>query len=139
MHLAATKTGRSTRPIGKAVCDLLAGSPRLSGWLFPNRSETGSATLKAEIAAIFNAAGLDDARSHDLRRTFGSVAADLGYGDAAIAELLGHARRGVTERHYVRRSDPVMIAAANAIAAKIAGAMAGSGAEIVPLSRHSAG
>ena len=43
-----------------------------------------------------------------MRRTFASVAADMGYGDATIAELLGHARRGVTERHYMRRSDPVL-------------------------------
>ena len=32
-------------------------------------------------------AGLRDARSHDLRRTFGSIAADEGYSDATIAEL----------------------------------------------------
>jgi hypothetical protein len=134
MHLAATKTGRSTRPIGKPVVELLAGLPRLSeDWVFPNRRGTGSADMKADIAAIFDAAGLKDARSHDLRRTYGSTAADLGYGDAAIAELLGHARRGVTERYYVRRSDPVMVAAASAVAEKIAAAMSGQGADVIPL------
>jgi integrase len=63
------------------------------------------------------------------------VAADLVFGDATIAELLGHARRGVTERHYVRRSDPVMVAAADKVAGAIAAALAGGSplAEVVTL------
>jgi len=54
--------------------------------MFPNRNGTGSADIKKPIAAIFDAADLKDARSHDLRRTFARVAAELGYG-ATIAEL----------------------------------------------------
>jgi hypothetical protein len=65
------------------------------------------------------------ARSHDLRRTFASLAADMGYSDATIAELLGHAHRGVTERHYGRRSDPVLIALADACRQGVAAAMSG--------------
>ena len=57
--------------------------------MFPNRDGTGRAELKGSIAALFDTAGLKDARSHDLRRTFGSIAADQGYGDATVAELLG--------------------------------------------------
>ena len=120
LRLAETKTGRSTRPIGKAAVEHLRALPRLHyGWLFPNRNGTGSADLKKSIAAIF-AAGLKDARSHDLRRTFARVAAELGYGDATIAELLGHARRGVTERHYVRRPDVALTEAATRTAQTIA-------------------
>lgn len=125
LHLTKTKTGRSTRPLAKAAADILAAIPRCSEWVFPNRGANGPADLKSSIATLFDAAGLHDARSHDLRRTFGTRAADLGYGDATIAELLGHARRGVTETHYVRRSDPVLVAAANAVAVKIAAAMSG--------------
>ena len=66
----------------------------LSNWVFPNWKGNGSADLKKSIAALFDAAGLFDARSHDLRRTYGSIAANLGYSDATIGELLGHARRG---------------------------------------------
>jgi hypothetical protein len=54
--------------------------------MFPNRNGTGSADIKKPIAAIFDAADFKDARSHDLRRTFARVAAELGYGDATIAE-----------------------------------------------------
>jgi integrase len=164
LRLGETKTGRSTRPIGKAAVEHLRALPMLHGeWLFPNRGGTGSADLKRPIAAIFDAAGLRDARSRDLRRTFASVAAELGYGDAAIAELLGHARRrprpalpaaqgrplvssaffdaaiaellgharrGVTERHYVRRPDAVLVAAASRTAAIIRVALDGQKDEL---------
>src|SRR5206468_10576999 len=92
-------------------------------WVFPNRNDSGSADLKKSISAIFDAAGLTDARSHDLRRTFGSVAANEGYSDATIAELLGHARRGVTARHYIRRPDAALVAAADKVASTIAAAL----------------
>ena len=137
LRLADTKTGRSMRPIGQPAREFLASLPRLSDeWVFPNRSGTSSAELKSEVASIFNSAGLTDARSHDLRRTFGSIAADEGYSDATIGELLGHARRGVTQRYYIRRPDAALVAAADRIAARIAGVMRGSaGAEkvVVPL------
>jgi integrase len=80
------------RPIGSPASDLLKSLDRHGEFVFG-----GSDRLKKQIADIFNAAGLHDAHSHDLRRTYASTAAELGYGDAAIAELLGHARRGVTE------------------------------------------
>jgi integrase-like protein/Arm domain-containing DNA-binding protein len=136
LRLEATKTGRSTRPIGKAARDLLQSLPRLSDeWVFPNRNGTGRAELKASIADLFDAARLKDARSHDLRRTFGSVAADEGYGDATIAELLGHSRRGVTQRHYIRRPDAALVAAADRVSAWIVAALDGRKgfAEVVPL------
>jgi integrase len=90
--------------------------------------------LKASIAELFDAAGLHNARAHDLRRTFGSIAADEGYSDATIAELLGHARRGVTQRHYIRRPDAALITAADRVSARIAGLLDGSEvtAELIP-------
>jgi integrase len=136
LRLEATKTGRSTRPIGKAARDLLQSLPRLSDeWVFPNRSDSGRADLKASVSALFDDAGLKDARSHDLRRTFGSVAADEGYSDATIAELLGHSRRGVTQRHYIRRPDAALVAAAGRVSARIAAALKGTGqaVEVVPI------
>lgn len=131
LRLEATKTGRSLRPIGSAAFDILDGiTKRLEDekqakgtFVFPNASRKGSADLKKAIAAIFNAGGLKDARAHDLRRTFGSIGADEGYGDATIGELLGHARRGVTERHYIRRADAALIAAADRISCRIASAI----------------
>jgi integrase len=132
LRLEATKTGRSLRPVGQAALQVLANIPRgQSERVFPNREGRGSAALKKTIAALFDEAGLSDARSHDLRRTFASLAADEGYGDATIAELLGHARRGVTARHYIRRPDAALIAAADRIASRIAASLDGRGAEVV--------
>jgi hypothetical protein len=137
LRLEATKTGRSTRPIGKPARELVQSLPRLCDeWVFPNRSGTGRAELKTPIAELFDAAGLKDARSHDLRRTFGSIAADEGYGDATIAELLGHSRRGVTQRHYIRRPDAALVAAADRVSTRVAALLdgrKGAAAEVVPL------
>jgi integrase len=121
LRLESTKTGRSVRPIGKPAVDLLGKLPRRDGveFVFPRADGNASADMKKALGRLFDAAGLSDARSHDLRRTFASAAADLGYGDATIAELIGHSRRGVTERHYVRRSDPVLLSAANSVAQRI--------------------
>jgi integrase len=139
LRLDGSKTGRSTRAIGAPALDLLRTLPRLSDtWVFPNGNRAGSADIKKSIAFLFDAAGLRDARSHDLRRTFASIAADEGYGDATIGELLGHARRGVTARHYIRRPDAALIATADRISARIAVALDSNPlAEVVPFTaRH---
>jgi integrase len=126
LRLEHTKTGRSMRPIGSAAREVLRSIPRVSDkWVFPNNRNTGSADFKKTIARLFNAAGLHDARSHDLRRTFGSIAADEGYGDSTIGELLGHARRGVTARHYIRRPDSALIAAADRVCSRVSAALDG--------------
>jgi integrase len=139
LRLEGTKTGRSTRPIGKPVVDLLRSLPRMSDeFVFPSQDNAQAATLKKIIANIFDAAGLADARSHDLRRTFASMAAELGYGDATIGELIGHAKRGVTERHYVRRPDAVLVAAASAVASVIDRALRGEEAQVIALDQHRA-
>jgi integrase len=124
LRLEASKTGRSTRPIGGAAFDALRSLGRLSDtWVFPSRDGTGSADLSKTLAGLFEAAALSGARCHDLRRTFASMAADEGYGDATIGELLGHARRGVTARHYIRRPDAALVAAADRVSARIAEAL----------------
>jgi integrase len=126
LRLAGTKTGRSTRVISRLAFDLIRSRKgQSSTFLFPNKLGSDAAHLKKPIAGIFNAAGLQDARSHDLRRTFASIAADEDYSDATIGELLGHARRGVTHRHYIRRADAALIAAADRVASRIAALLVG--------------
>lgn len=137
LRLETTKTGRSMRPIGSPAVDLLSSLPRdESEFVFPNRGGSGSADLKKQIAALFDAAGLADARSHDLRRTFASTAAELGYGDATIGEMLGHARRGVTARHYIRRPDAALVEAADKVARAVEGYMTGAQAKVVELPKR---
>lgn len=124
LHLLSTKTGRSRRPIGSAALEILASLPRLNkDFLFPSRSGESPADLKKQLAFLFNAAGLPDARSHDLRRTFATTAEEEGYSTATVRELIGHSRRGVTERHYIRRPDAALIAAADRVSSRIATAL----------------
>lgn len=142
LRLDSTKTGRSTRPLGNAVADLLRAcslNELHPDYLFPNSRNDGPADLKKAIARIFNDAGLTDARSHDLRRTFATTADELGYSEASIGEILGHARRSVTGRHYIRRPDAALIAAATRISDRIAAALNGDfGASVLDLGRHNA-
>ena len=124
LRLQETKTGRSTRPIGNPALARLQKLQRLHDvWAFPNTDGSSFADLKRSIAGVFDGAGLTDARSHDLRRTFGTVAANEGYSDATIGELLGHARRGVTARHYIRPPDSALVSAADRVSARIANAL----------------
>jgi integrase len=134
LRFADSKTGRSMRAIGEAAVGHLRSIARLHDELvFPSRSGAGPADLKKQISALFDAAGLHDARGHDLRRTFASLAADEGYGDSTIAELLGHARRGVAVRHYIRRPDAALVAAADRVAARIAALLDGKSGDVVEL------
>jgi integrase len=126
LRLEGTKTGRSNRPISRLAMEIVRTQKGKSEKLvFPARNDKAGAHLKKQIAGIFDRAELHDARSHDLRRTFATVAADEGYSDATIGELLGHARRGVTARHYIRRPDAALVAAADRVSARIADALNG--------------
>lgn len=135
LRLSATKTGKSVRPIGAPALALIKSLPRDSDiWIFPNGTDSGKADLKKAIALLFNQAGMQDARSHDLRRTFASTAADEGYSDATIGALLGHSQRNVTARHYIRRPDDALVAAANRTSNRISAIMTGADAKVVALS-----
>lgn len=123
LRLAQTKTGASMRPLGAPAVALLASLPRRGDFVFPSADGSASADMKKAIAALFDAAGLPDARSHDLRRTYATKAAELGFGDGTIGEMIGHAARGVTGKHYIRRPDAALIAAADATARAIEDAM----------------
>ena len=117
--LGDSKTGRSKRPIGRAALEVINSIDRISDeWVFPATRGEGSASLKKPLASLFTHAGLD-ATPKALRSTFASVAADMGYSGGTIGEMLGHARQGVTERHYIRRIDAVLVAAADDVSKAI--------------------
>ena len=54
-----------------------------------------------------------------LRHSLASTAADLGYSEPTIAALVGHKGHSVTSR-YVHSADAVLLAAADAVARRIA-------------------
>ncbi len=53
-----------------------------------------------------------------LRHSFASLAADLGYSEPTIAALVGHKGHSITSR-YIHSADAVLLAAADAVAARI--------------------
>ena len=121
--LSDTKAGRSMRPLSNAGCDVLRAQPRMAGNLVFPASRGGPATIltfKKIWPRIAKLAALPaDVTPHTLRHSFASVAADLGYSEPTIAALVGHTGRSVTSR-YLHSADAVLLAAADAVANRIA-------------------
>ncbi len=137
--LSDTKAGRSMRPLSNAVCDVLKAQPHTPDDVVFPASRGGPATIlhfKNIWPRIANLAGLPaDVTPHTLRHSFASIAADLGYSEPTIAALVGHTGRSVTSR-YVHSADAVLLAAADAVANRVAELMdePKSAADVVPLS-----
>jgi integrase len=119
--LGDSKTGHSMRPLSHAACELLRGVARAGELVFPaSRGEgvmTGYASLWEKIAQL---GGLPaDITPHVLRHSFASLAGDLGYAEPTIAALISYKRHSTTSR-YVHVADAVLLAAADAVANRIA-------------------
>lgn len=136
--LADTKSGGQVRAVGAAafaVLDTLTRGPG-SPWVFPAaRGDGHFVGLPKVLDRIYAAAGIEGASVHTLRHTLASVAADEGFSEMTVAALLGHARRGVTQRYA--KVDRAAVLAADAVSAKIASLLAGQAitADVVPLRR----
>lgn len=144
LRLAKSKTGASRRPLGRPALDYVLSLKRIDPRLvFPGglrAKQVGEAKpkqrrpaeLRKVIAELFDAAGLQDARAHDLRRTFATIAANsLDLSDGTIGELLGHAKQSVTAKNYIRRYDAALLNAATAVSTIVANALDGKQAAVV--------
>ncbi len=69
--------------------------------------------------SLCDRAQLENLRPHDLRRSFATVAGDVGVSAHIIGGLLSHVVPGVTGV-YAHRTDPALADAANRVAAEIA-------------------
>jgi site-specific recombinase XerD len=121
-RLSDTKTGASVRPLSNAACDILRALPRLGELVFP--SSTGGDKPMAGFHKVWlrvaAKAGLPgDVTPHVLRHSFASIAADLDYSELTIAALIGH-RKGSATSRYAHHADAVLLAAADAVANRIA-------------------
>jgi len=77
-----------------------------SEWVFPNEDNTGPVechNITRQWGRARNAAGVRDAKFHDLRATAATTFAEAGHGDAMIASLLGH-KTVAMARKYSNRS-----------------------------------
>ena len=80
--------------------------------------------LKGVWRGLLQRAELTGVTLHTLRHSFASVAGDLGYAEATIGALLGHASGTVTGR-YTHVLDTVLIAAADRVAQAVLAYMTG--------------
>ena len=132
--LPDTKTGRRHHGLPSAALAVLANLPRIGDWAFTNTG-TAPATYKyvrAQFAAAAKAAGLEDARLHDLRRTVMTRAAAAGVGTHVLRDLLGHKTTAMADR-YVRAVGNPVRDAREQIGAEMAALMEGKTGEVVPL------
>ena len=126
--LPETKTGRQVRPLPSAALDLLAAMPRINGvdWVFSIRR--GVPTRYRHVRAVFaqavEAAGLDDVRMHDLRRTLATRAAVSGVSLPVLRDVLGHAQITMAAR-YARMADAAVAAAIESSGGGVAAALRG--------------
>lgn len=129
LRLPDSKTGAKDVPVGDAVLDILRDVPRLEDnpWVLTGKLERGRLTdLQPFWQRVRQRAGLSDARIHDLRHTFASVAATNGMSLLVIGKILGHKSEQTTKR-YAHLARGTLREAAGDVAAYIARSMSQGG------------
>jgi integrase len=134
LRLPDAKTGPREVPLGAAAVDLLRGCGHESEWVIPGRYPN---THLVNLSKFWHEQVLPlaklDCRIHDLRHTTGSVGASAGFSMLIVGAVLGHKQVGTTQRYSHLSPSPVH-EAADHIAAKIAGDLAGEkAADVVAL------
>jgi integrase len=125
LMLPDSKTGRKAVHLNPPALDVLQSIPRLEGnpyVICGERPWRHLVNLEKPWQRIRKAAKLEDVRLHDLRHSFGSVAASGGQSLIVIGKMLGHSQPATTARYAHLADDPVK-AASDAVGARIAAAM----------------
>lgn len=142
-HKTAKKAGVRIVPLSAAACDLLEGLPQVLGnpyvipGLDPGESLVGlqkiwervrhAVGVLQEQAKVPKKTRVDisDVTIHDLRRSFASLAARMGYPELIVAALLGHSAGSVTAGYARIGADPLRDVV-EAIGARMASLLAGT-------------
>ena len=136
--LPSTKAGRQTRPIGAPALALLSELPKAHENPFVFAGARGVALgyrkLRSVFAGACEAAGLEDVRLHDLRRSVATMAAANGLPVLLLRDLLGHKSVTMANR-YARRAGSALQEAVDASAERMAALMKGATGEVVPMER----
>lgn len=130
LRLPDSKTGAKNVQLGGAAIDVLSSIERIeeNPWVLTGKVEGGRLTdLQPFWQRVRARAGLNDARIHDLRHTFASIAAANGMSLHMIGKLLGHSSTETTKR-YAHLSAGTMQVAADSVSSIIAGHMPNSSA-----------
>lgn len=125
LRLPVTKNGQPHEvPLSAPAAALLDGLPRQEGnpYIFPGRKEeTHLESIRGPWDRVRVAAGVADARLHDLRRTVGSWLAQSGNSLHLIGRVLNHANQSTTAI-YARFAQDHVRDALDQHAARILGA-----------------
>jgi integrase len=123
INLSNTKTGASTRPMGRHVFEQLSNLKwrDLSDWVIPSKFDPTKhwSNPNKSWKRIIEKAGLENIRIHDLRHTNAATAAGMGSSLPIIGKLLGHSQSKTTER-YAHLSDDPLREAADQVSREIA-------------------
>ncbi|QPC98137.1 tyrosine-type recombinase/integrase [Qipengyuania soli] len=114
LRLPDSKTGAKLVHLGTAALTVLKGidKPKDSDFVIVGRKPGAHLTdLQPFWQRLRGRAGLKDARIHDLRHTFASVAVSNGQSLPMIGKLLGHTQVQTTARYAHLANQPVMEAA----------------------------
>ena len=135
--LPQTKTGRRTHDLPTPALEILAALPRINDWCFTigRGAPLTYRTVRQHFADAARAAGLDDVRLHDLRRTVMTSAAAAGVGTHILRDLLGHKTAAMADR-YVRAVGNPVRDAREQVGAAMAAMMRGEAGEVVPMRRR---
>jgi integrase len=123
--LPDSKTGAKRIYLNDAAVTLLRTVPKMAGNPFVivgGRPGGHLVNLQKPWRRIRAAAKLGNARIHDLRHSFASLAAGAGMSLPLIGKLLGHSQAATTER-YAHLAADLVRAAANEVGGLITAAM----------------
>jgi integrase len=147
IRLPDSKTGAKvivlSAPARQLLAELVKDGPE-TGLLFPGpRPVRGKEAqpyggLKRFWRGVCTSAQLGDTRIHDLRHTHASVGVAGGFSLLVVGKLLGHSQASTTERYAHLADDPIW-QAADVVGNRIAAALAGKSAAVVPLYPAGAG
>ncbi|MCP4316486.1 MAG: site-specific integrase [Hyphomicrobiales bacterium] len=135
IRLTDAKAGARDVMLGTPARALLADSPKDDNWVVhgPNPDKPLSRwTLEKAWRRIRDNAKLENARLHDFRHTVGTYGGHAGFNAFIVRDLLGHKTLAMTGRYVERDTDPVR-AAADLVSERVAAAMAGNSAKVIPM------
>lgn len=135
LAIREAKAGGRVHVIGAPTVALLSNLDRSGPWVVWSTDPAKplpAGTLERAWERVRDRAGLEDARFHDLRHGYGTFAGQSGANAFLVRDALGHKTLAMTGRYVSRDADP-MRDLANRVSGRIAAAMAGGTAEVVPL------
>lgn len=138
VNLPDSKTGAKNVVLGESAMKLLRGVEQKGPWVIPSPRDPSRHMVNVNRTwhAVRKEAEIADVRIHDLRRTYGSLGAQVGTGMEFIQGIMGHKDLRTTQQHYAHLSNAPLHQVANyidmVVAEELAGGEGRDGIRVVP-------